>query len=123
MIYTPFTNLKVRLGLIRALATRAEKLCLLQKTGDMAVGQVSFHSDKKVKRGSLSPQIRTHSQATLVHWLSVHIITRDNTVVNRLNKTKLEKDVDHESERQERLREEGRRKKVEAVERVRRIFE
>lgn len=34
IIYTPFTNLK--------------------KTGDMPVGQVSFHSDKKVKRGTLS---------------------------------------------------------------------
>lgn len=31
IIYTPFTNLK--------------------KTGDMAVGQVAFHNDRKVKRG------------------------------------------------------------------------
>jgi hypothetical protein len=39
--------------------------------------------------------------------------------VNRLNKTKAEKEVDHESERQERLRIEGRKKKLDAVERVR----
>jgi len=64
----------------------------------MAVGQVSFHSDKKVKR--------------------VHVATRDNAIVNRLNKTKVEKEVDHEAERQERLKDEGRRKKVEAIERV-----
>jgi hypothetical protein len=38
--------------------------------------------------------------------------------VNRLNKTKIEKEVDHESERQERLRAEGRKKKVEVLERV-----
>ncbi|ORY24992.1 hypothetical protein BCR39DRAFT_545508 [Naematelia encephala] len=77
VIYTPFPNLK--------------------KTGDMAVGQVSFHSDKQVKR--------------------VHVATRDNVIVNRLSKTKVEREVDHESERQDRLREEGRRKKLEAAER------
>ncbi|KAK8869683.1 hypothetical protein IAR55_000251 [Kwoniella newhampshirensis] len=78
VIYTPFPNLK--------------------KTGDMAVGQVSFHSDQKVKR--------------------VHVATRENAIVNRLNKTKVEKEVDHEAERQDRLREEGRKKKAEATERA-----
>lgn len=48
VIYTPSSNLK--------------------KTGDMAVGQVSFHKDKMVRR--------------------VYIATRDNSIVNRLNKTK-----------------------------------
>jgi hypothetical protein len=48
----------------------------------------------------------------------VHVLTRDNAIVNRLNKTKSEKVVDHESERQDRLREEGKKKKVEALERV-----
>lgn len=42
-------------------------------------------------------------------------------IVNRLNKTKIEKEVDHESERQERLRIEGRKKKAEAVDRVRQL--
>ncbi|CAD6571041.1 MAG: hypothetical protein TREMPRED_000125 [Tremellales sp. Tagirdzhanova-0007] len=79
VIYTPFSNLK--------------------KTGDMAVGQVSFHSDKTVKRGSLNIQTCIYlSQAKLIHLLFV-------------------REVDHETERQERLREEGRRKKLEAVER------
>ncbi|KAE8541069.1 hypothetical protein D1P53_002423 [Cryptococcus gattii VGV] len=85
IIYTPFTNLK--------------------KTGDMPVGQVSFHSDKKVKRVSIIIRI-------------AHISTRDNVIVNRLNKTKVEKEVDHEAERQERLRVEGRKKKTEAIERA-----
>ena len=38
--------------------------------------------------------------------------------MNRLNKTKVEKEVDHEADRQERLRVEGRKKKAEALERV-----
>jgi hypothetical protein len=46
--------------------------------------------------------------------MTVHVQTRDNAIVNRLNKTK----VDHESDRQERLRLEGRKKKVEVLERV-----
>jgi hypothetical protein len=48
----------------------------------------------------------------------VHVQGRENAIVNRLNKTKVEKEVDHESERQERLRVEGRKKKAEAQERV-----
>ncbi|KAI0345556.1 cytoplasmic protein [Trametopsis cervina] len=58
----------------------------LKKTGDMAVGQVSFHSDRRVRR--------------------VHVPKRENPIVNRLNKTKIEKDVDHEQERVERIKQE-----------------
>ncbi|KAJ9112151.1 hypothetical protein QFC20_002332 [Naganishia adeliensis] len=76
IIYTPWSNLK--------------------KTGDMAVGQVSFHKNEKVKR--------------------IHVPARDNVIVNRLNKTKVEKEIDHEEVRQERLREAGRQKKAEAIE-------
>ncbi|KAF9499111.1 cytoplasmic protein [Pleurotus eryngii] len=67
IIYTPADNLK--------------------KTGDMAVGQVSFHSDKKVKR--------------------VHVPKRQNPIVNRLNKTKVEKVVDHEQEKIDRIMKES----------------
>ncbi|KAG6890578.1 Coiled-coil domain-containing protein 25 [Termitomyces sp. T32_za158] len=56
----------------------------LKKTGDMAVGQVSFHNDKRVKR--------------------VHVAKRENPIVNRLNKTKVERIVDHEQERIDRLK-------------------
>lgn len=49
---------------------------------------------------------------------AAHVSTRDNAIVNRLNKTKIEKEIDHEAERQERLRLEGRKKKAEAIERV-----
>nr|CDI51399.1 conserved hypothetical protein [Melanopsichium pennsylvanicum 4] len=76
IIYTPWANVK--------------------KTGDLAVGAVTFFNDRKVKR--------------------FHIKEKDSSVVNRLNKTKKEVQVDHEAERQERLRQEGRLKKAKAIE-------
>ncbi|PPQ63593.1 hypothetical protein CVT24_004453 [Panaeolus cyanescens] len=76
VIYTPADNLK--------------------KTGDMAVGQVSFHNDKKVKR--------------------VHVAERENPIVNRLNKTKVEKVVDHEQERIDRIKKENAIKRAAAAE-------
>ncbi|KAH7099471.1 cytoplasmic protein [Auriculariales sp. MPI-PUGE-AT-0066] len=70
----------------------------LKKTGDMATGQVSFHQDKRVKR--------------------VHVETRINAIVNRLNKTKQEREVDHEAERVERIkRETATRRSAAAVQR------
>ncbi|EJU02960.1 cytoplasmic protein [Dacryopinax primogenitus] len=76
IIYTPWDNIK--------------------KSGDMAVGQVSFHQPKRVKR--------------------VHVAARENAIVNRLNKTKVEREVDHEAERQARLRVEGQARKAAAQE-------
>ncbi|TCD65788.1 Coiled-coil domain-containing protein 25 [Steccherinum ochraceum] len=67
----------------------------LKKTGDMAVGQVSFHNDKKVKR--------------------VYIAKRENPIVNRLNKTKMEKEVDHEQERVDRIKKESAVKRAAAA--------
>jgi len=74
IIYTPAANLK--------------------KTGDMAVGQVGFHNDKKVKR--------------------IHVPKRENPIVNRLNKTKEERVVDHEQERIDRLKAENAVRREEA---------
>lgn len=48
----------------------------------------------------------------------MHVSTRENAIINRLNKTKVEKEVDHEAERQARLKVEGRKKKAAAEERV-----
>lgn len=45
----------------------------LKKTGDMATGSVSFHNDRLVKR--------------------IYVGARDNAVVNRLNKTKVVREV------------------------------
>lgn len=67
----------------------------LKKTGDMAVGQVSFHNDKRVKR--------------------VHVPKRENAIVNRLNKTKVERVVDHEAERIERAKSENAAKRAAAA--------
>ncbi|KAG8969513.1 hypothetical protein FRC03_002374 [Tulasnella sp. 419] len=76
VIYTPWDNLK--------------------KTGDMAVGQVAFHSDKKVKR--------------------IHVAARENVIVNRLNRTKQEKEVDHEQERIDRVKAESSKRRQAANE-------
>ncbi|KAK9361334.1 hypothetical protein V1504DRAFT_451971 [Lipomyces starkeyi] len=53
----------------------------LRKTNGMAVGQVGFKKDKLVKK--------------------VHVQTRVNAIVNRLNKTKVEKFPDFQSEKVE----------------------
>ncbi|KAF1658944.1 UNVERIFIED_CONTAM: Coiled-coil domain-containing protein 25, partial [Eudyptes robustus] len=59
----------------------------LKKTGDMAVGQIGFHSDKAVKK--------------------IRIDTKVNLIVNRLNKTQVVDDnYDYQAEREERDRKE-----------------
>ncbi|KAI0088637.1 cytoplasmic protein [Irpex rosettiformis] len=68
----------------------------LKKTGDMAVGQVSFHNDRRVKR--------------------THVPKRENPIVNRLNKTKVERQVDHEQERVDRIKKETAVKRAAALE-------
>ncbi|KAK4216158.1 hypothetical protein QBC37DRAFT_417459 [Rhypophila decipiens] len=65
IIYTPWSNLK--------------------KDGSMAVGQVSFKDNKKVKR--------------------LIIAQRENAIVNRLNKTKVERYPDLKQEKEDRLKE------------------
>ncbi|KOS21781.1 Coiled-coil domain-containing protein 25 [Escovopsis weberi] len=65
----------------------------LKKDGSMDVGQVSFHDQRQVKR-VLVPQ-------------------RENPIVNRLNKTKVEKKPDLKAEKDDRLKE--LRKKEQAV--------
>lgn len=77
IIYTPWSNLK--------------------KDGSMAVGQVSFHDPRKVKR--------------------VIVPTRENAIINRLNKTKVEKQPDLRQEREDHLKEQ--RKKDLAVHQAR----
>ena len=49
----------------------------------------------------------------------VHVETRQNPIVNRLNKTKIEKQVDHEQERIDRIKAEGIVKRAAAAEKVR----
>ncbi|KDQ16160.1 hypothetical protein BOTBODRAFT_31228 [Botryobasidium botryosum FD-172 SS1] len=68
----------------------------LKKTGDMATGQVSFHQDKRVKR--------------------IHIAKRENPIVNRLNKTKVERVVDHEQEKTDRIKAEAAARRAAAAE-------
>ena len=65
IVYTPWSNLK--------------------KDGSMAVGQVGFKDQRKVKR--------------------IHVEKRENPIVNRLNKTKVEKYPDLAMEKEARLKE------------------
>ena len=51
--------------------------------------------------------------------LSVHVVKRENPIVNRLNKTKVVRDVDHEAERQERIKQENQVKRAAAAQKVR----
>ncbi|KAG8214939.1 cytoplasmic protein, partial [Butyriboletus roseoflavus] len=81
----------------QALLTDCAQLLVRKKQGDMAVGQVSFHSDKRVKR--------------------IHVPKRENPIVNRLNKTKIEKVIDHEQEKIDRVKKENARKHVAAAQR------
>ncbi|EOR03931.1 Coiled-coil domain-containing protein 25 [Wallemia ichthyophaga EXF-994] len=67
----------------------------LKKTGDMEDGAVAFHNDRLVKR--------------------VHVPTRENAIVNRINKSKTEREVDFIAEKIERERKLGQMKKKDAI--------
>lgn len=56
----------------------------LRKDASMATGQVSFHDQKKVRK--------------------IHVPARENPIVNRLNKTKVEKYPDLHAEKEEDLK-------------------
>ncbi|OAQ61240.1 coiled-coil domain-containing protein 25 [Pochonia chlamydosporia 170] len=70
----------------------------LKKDGSMDVGQVSFKDPRKVKR--------------------VLVPARENPIVNRLNKTKVEKKPDFKQEKEDRLKE--LRQKEQAAQQIRR---
>ncbi|KAB5582644.1 hypothetical protein GE09DRAFT_1211280 [Coniochaeta sp. 2T2.1] len=57
----------------------------LKKDGSMAAGQVSFHDNKKVRR--------------------ILVPERENAIINRLNKTKVEKHPDLRQEKEDHLKE------------------
>lgn len=49
---------------------------------------------------------------------SVHVAKRENVIVNRLNKTKVEREVNHEQERVDRIKRENIVKRAAAAEKV-----
>lgn len=63
----------------------------LHKVDSMEVGQIGFHRQKAVKK--------------------IRVAKKDNTIINRLNRTKLEKEVDFRAEREKRDRNERDDKK------------
>lgn len=80
----------------------------------MAVGAVSFHKDKMV---SLFCDLLSRMYAS--HHLSkqvkrIHVPTKDNAIVNRINKTRKEIEVDHEADQIRRQKEEARVKSAAA---------
>lgn len=70
----------------------------LKKTGAMATGQVGFKSDKLVKR--------------------LYVEKRENAIVNRLNKTKVEKHPDLREEKAEREKELRKKERIIVQEKV-----
>ncbi|KAF2486964.1 hypothetical protein BDY17DRAFT_292427 [Neohortaea acidophila] len=66
----------------------------LKKTGDMATGQVGFKDNKLVKK--------------------VHVEQRENGIVNRLNKTRVEKFPDLRAEKADKEREERKKERMAA---------
>ncbi len=51
--------------------------------------------------------------------LVVYVAKRENVIVNRLNKTKVEREVDHEQERVDRVKKENAEKRAAAAQKVR----
>lgn len=70
----------------------------LKKSGDMATGQVGFKDQKMVKK--------------------IHVPKRENPIVNRLNKTKVEKFPDLRQEKADRERELRKVERIAAQEKV-----
>jgi hypothetical protein len=70
----------------------------LKKDGSMAAGQVSFKDQKKVKR--------------------IVVPQRENAIVNRLNKTKVEKHPDLREEKENHLKELRKRDQAAVLARV-----
>lgn len=56
--------------------------------------------------------------ARLAERFLVHVAKRENPIVNRLNKTKVEKQVDHEQERIDRVKKENAEKRAIAAQKV-----
>lgn len=114
VIYTPWSNLK--------------------KDGSMDVGQVSFHDQRKASHTLpflhlLHPPL-THTQTLMKHsYLTkskqvkrVLVPHRENPIVNRLNKTKVEKKPDLKAERDDMLKELRKRDQAAQLIKVRASF-
>lgn len=85
MIYTPWSNLK--------------------KDGSMAVGQVGFKDPKKAGYSLIISFYRTGRNLTKPKVKKVHVPERANVIVNRLNKTRVEKYPNLRQEKEDRQKE------------------
>lgn len=67
---------------------------------------------------SLIPSVFSVALLQLNSTTPVHVPKRENPIINRLNKTKVERQVDHEQERQDRIRRENAAKRAAAAAKV-----
>lgn len=108
VIYTPWSNLK--------------------KDGSMAVGQVGFKDQRKASGPQNRCKCLHPAHAFYVSWSHyytdrkqvkrIHVVQRENPIVNRLNKTKVEKFPDLREEREARRRELRKRDQTALQEKV-----
>lgn len=75
----------------------------------MDVGQVSFKDPRKVRPRRIRPTERTSVLTTPPQVKRILVPQRENPIVNRLNKTKVERKPDLQQEREDRLKELRRR--------------
>lgn len=84
----------------------------------MAVGQVGFKDQRKV-----GIEIVDHPAVlTICQVKRIHVEKRENPIVNRLNKTKVEKFPDLAEEKESRLKELRSRAREAQQQRVSRVF-
>lgn len=102
VVYTPWANLK--------------------KTGDMDVGQIGFHRQKEVSGSSSGRSCwdLLHPRSVLLQVHVVAVEKKINEIVNRLEKTKVERFPDLAAEKESRDREERNEKKAQLQEQKRR---
>ena len=97
VIYTPWSNLK--------------------KDGSMVAGQVGFKDSKKVIQLALWYGRPENNVSCKVK--RIHVATRENPIVNRLNKTKVEEFPDLNQQKEDRNMEIRRRERAVQQQRVR----
>jgi len=61
------------------------------------------------------------SRSCILNTVAVYVEKRENPIVNRLTKTKVEREVDHEQERVDRVKRENATRRAAAIQQVREL--
>ena len=78
----------------------------------------STHTTGQTRYSIIKSKCVSLNRRTYASPSPVHVDERDNRIVNRLNKTKIERNVDHEEERIDRIKQENAVKRAAAAEKV-----